>query len=121
MSEPIDIRLIKGRQRTEDMRGLAAGEVTPEELQRENSFIWSASRLLVPAADQRNRVALPSGSRRAPFRSVRHRAKRASLSLRFIPARRDPDRSWMHQRCKGKWIPPQRRERNSLVEHTFRF
>ena len=41
MSEPIDIRLIEGRQRAEDMRRLAAGEVTPEELDRENSFIRS--------------------------------------------------------------------------------
>jgi len=41
MSEPIDIDLIKGRQRTEDMRRLAAGEVSPEELDRENSFIRS--------------------------------------------------------------------------------
>jgi hypothetical protein len=40
--QPIDIDLIKGRQRAEDMRRLAAGEVTPEQLQRENSFIWSA-------------------------------------------------------------------------------
>jgi len=32
VSEPIDIRLIEGRQRAEDMRRLAAGEVTPEEL-----------------------------------------------------------------------------------------
>ena len=41
MSEPIDIALIKGRQRAKDMRRLAAGEVTPEELDRENSFIRS--------------------------------------------------------------------------------
>ena len=39
MDEPIDIDLIKGRQRAEDMRRLAAGEVTAEELQKENSFI----------------------------------------------------------------------------------
>ena len=43
MSEPVDIELIKGRQRAEDLRRLAAGEVTPEELDRENSFIWSAA------------------------------------------------------------------------------
>lgn len=43
MSEPIDIDVIKGRQRAEDMRRLAAGEVTPEELDRENSFIRSPS------------------------------------------------------------------------------
>jgi len=46
MSEPIDIRLIKGRQHAEDMRRLAAGEVMPEELQRDNSFIWSADDIL---------------------------------------------------------------------------
>ena len=43
MSEPIDIRLIEGRQRAEDIRRLAAGEITPEELDRENSFIRSLS------------------------------------------------------------------------------
>ncbi len=80
-----------------------------------------AARVLVPAGEQRNRVALPSGSRRAPFRSGRHRTKRASLSLRSIPVRRDPDRSWTHQRCKGQWIPLQRRERKSPVEHAFGF
>jgi len=41
MSKPIDTDLIKGRQRAEDMRRLAAGEITPEELDRENSFIRS--------------------------------------------------------------------------------
>ncbi len=46
MNAPIDIELIKGRQRAEDRRRLAAGEVTPEELQRENSFIWSATDIL---------------------------------------------------------------------------
>ena len=46
MSEPIDIDLIKGRQRAEDLRRLAAGEVTPEELQRENSLIHSADDIL---------------------------------------------------------------------------
>lgn len=46
MNAPIDIDLIKGRQRAEDMRRLKAGEVTPEELQRENSFIWSAADIL---------------------------------------------------------------------------
>ena len=39
MNAPVDIELIKGRQRAEDMRRLRAGEVTTEELQRENSFI----------------------------------------------------------------------------------
>ena len=46
MKEPVDIRLIEGRQRAEDMRRLKAGEVTPDELQRENSFIWSAADIL---------------------------------------------------------------------------
>ncbi len=46
MNEPVDIRLIEGRQRAEDMRRLKAGEVTPEELQRESSFIWSAADIL---------------------------------------------------------------------------
>ncbi len=46
MNEPVDIRLIEGRRRAEDMRRLKAGEVTPEELQRENSFIWSAADIL---------------------------------------------------------------------------
>src|SRR5437870_3450094 len=46
MNAPVDIELIKGRQRSEDTRRLAAGEITPEELQRENSFIWSASDIL---------------------------------------------------------------------------
>jgi len=46
MNEPVDIRLIEGRQRAEDMRRLKAGEVTPEELQRENSLIWSAADIL---------------------------------------------------------------------------
>ena len=46
MNEPVDIRLIEGRRRAEDMRRLKAGEVTPEELQRESSFIWSAADIL---------------------------------------------------------------------------
>ena len=46
MNVPVDIELIKGRQRAEDMRRLKAGEITPEELQRENSFIWSAADIL---------------------------------------------------------------------------
>ena len=46
MNAPVDIELIKGRQRAEDRRRLAAGEVTPEQLQRENSFIWSAADIL---------------------------------------------------------------------------
>ena len=43
MNEPVDIRAIEGRQRAEDLRRLAAGEVTPEQLDRENSFIRSAA------------------------------------------------------------------------------
>lgn len=46
MSEPIDIRLIEGRQRAEDIRRLAAGEITPEELDRQNSFIRSAAEIV---------------------------------------------------------------------------
>ena len=46
MEEIVDIRSTEGRQRAEDRRRLAAGEVTPEELQRENSFIWSAADIL---------------------------------------------------------------------------
>lgn len=46
MTAPVDIELVKGRQRAEDLRRLQAGEVTPEELQRENSFIWSAADIL---------------------------------------------------------------------------
>lgn len=45
-NEPVDIRLIEGRQRAEDLRRLAAGEVTPEELDRENSFIRSAADII---------------------------------------------------------------------------
>jgi hypothetical protein len=46
MNEPVDIRVIEGRQRAEDTRRLRAGEITPEELQKENSFIWSAADIL---------------------------------------------------------------------------
>ena len=46
MNAPVDIELIKGRQRAEDMRRLKAAEITPEELQIENSFIWSAADIL---------------------------------------------------------------------------
>ena len=46
MNAPVDMGLIKGRQRAENMRRLQAGEITPEELQRENSFIWSAADIL---------------------------------------------------------------------------
>ena len=42
----MDIRQIEGRQRAEDLRRLAAGEITPEALDRENSFIWSAADIL---------------------------------------------------------------------------
>jgi len=43
MNQPIDMELIRGRQRAEDLRRLAAGEVTPEELQRENAIVQSAA------------------------------------------------------------------------------
>lgn len=46
MNEAIDIRLREGRERAEDRRRLAAGEVTPEELDRENSLIRSAADIL---------------------------------------------------------------------------
>ena len=46
MNEPVDLQLMEGRQRAEDLRRLAAGEATPEELDRENSFIWSAADIL---------------------------------------------------------------------------
>jgi hypothetical protein len=46
MNAPVDIESIKGRQRAENMRRLQTGEVTPEELQRKNSFIWSAADIL---------------------------------------------------------------------------
>ena len=46
MEKPVDIDLLKARQRAEDMRRLAAGEVTPEELDRENSFVRSAADIL---------------------------------------------------------------------------
>jgi hypothetical protein len=46
INEPIDIRLIEGRERAEDLRRLAAGEVTPEELQRENAIVGSAADIL---------------------------------------------------------------------------
>jgi hypothetical protein len=46
MNEPVDIRLIEGRERAEDMRRLAAGEVTPEELQQENAIVQSAADIL---------------------------------------------------------------------------
>jgi hypothetical protein len=46
MNELVDIRLIEGRERAEDMRRLAAGEVTPEELQRENAIVQSPADVL---------------------------------------------------------------------------
>jgi hypothetical protein len=46
MNAPVDIELIKGRHRAEDMRRLKAGEITPEELQQENSFIRSGADIL---------------------------------------------------------------------------
>jgi hypothetical protein len=46
MSKRVDIRPIEGRQRAADLRPLAAGEITPEELDQEKSFIWSAADIL---------------------------------------------------------------------------
>ena len=46
MNAPVDLDLIKGRQRAEDLRRLRAGEVTPEELQRENAIVQSAADIL---------------------------------------------------------------------------
>jgi len=46
MSEAVDIRLIEGRQRAEDLRRLAKGEVTPEQLQLENAIVQSAADIL---------------------------------------------------------------------------
>jgi hypothetical protein len=46
MNEPVDIREIEGRQRAEDLRRLAAEEVTPEELQRQNAIVRSAADIL---------------------------------------------------------------------------
>ena len=46
MNKVVDLRRIEGRQRAEDLRRLAAREVTPEELQRENAIIQSAADIL---------------------------------------------------------------------------
>ena len=46
MNGPVDIRAIEGRQRAADMRRLASGEVTPEELQQENAIVQSAADIL---------------------------------------------------------------------------
>jgi len=46
MNEPADMELIEGRQRAEDLRRLAAGEVTPDQLQRENAIVQSAADIL---------------------------------------------------------------------------
>jgi hypothetical protein len=49
MSEPVeivDVRLIEGRQRAKDMARLATGQVTPEQLQRENAIVQSAADIL---------------------------------------------------------------------------
>jgi hypothetical protein len=46
MAEALDIRLVEGRARAEDARRLAAGEVTPEQLQRENAIVQSAEDIL---------------------------------------------------------------------------
>jgi len=46
MNKPVDVRQIEGRQRAEDLRRLAAREVTPEQLQRENAIVHSAADIL---------------------------------------------------------------------------
>jgi len=46
MEQPVDIDLIIGRERAEDLRRLAAGEVTPEELQREKAIVQSTADIL---------------------------------------------------------------------------
>jgi len=46
LNEPVDIRAIEGRQRAEDKRRLASGQVTPEELQQENAIVQSAADIL---------------------------------------------------------------------------
>jgi len=42
----LTFRLVEGRERAEDMRRLAAGAVTPEELQQENAIVESAADIL---------------------------------------------------------------------------
>ena len=46
MNKAADLRRIEGRQRAEDLRRLAAREVTPEQLQRENAIVQSAADIL---------------------------------------------------------------------------
>ncbi len=46
MNGPVDIRAIEGRRRAADLRRLASGEVTPEELQQENAVVQSAADVL---------------------------------------------------------------------------
>ncbi len=46
MSKAVDIQLVKGRQRAEDMRRLASGEATPRQLQQENAIVESAADIL---------------------------------------------------------------------------
>ena len=46
MNGPVDIRAIEGRQRATDMRRLASGEVTPQQLQQENAIVPSAAEIL---------------------------------------------------------------------------
>ena len=46
MNKAADLRRIEGRQRAEDLRHLAAREVTPEQLQRENAIVPSAADIL---------------------------------------------------------------------------
>ena len=46
MNKAVDIRLIEGRERAEDLRRLVAGEVTPEQLQHENAIVQSSADIL---------------------------------------------------------------------------
>jgi hypothetical protein len=46
VQQPVDIHLIKGRERAEDLWHLAAGEVTAEEFQRENAIAQTATDIL---------------------------------------------------------------------------
>ena len=46
MNKAVDVRRIEARQRAEDLRRLAAREVTPEQLQRENAIVQSAADIL---------------------------------------------------------------------------
>jgi len=102
MSEPIDIRLIEGRQRAEVMRRLAAGEVTPEELQREAGGAWQArcrarprfrSRIRRPRQSIRARALFSPGvtsrkifglKKRILFNKISHKWALSSVEEQFV-------------------------------------